>query len=345
MSTEGRLTAFDIAKGIGIILVILGHSGITGVRYIYSFHMPLFFIISGYFLSERGTTKDYILKKTKQLMLPYAYGCLLSSLLICLLFCLVDLPVSLSEVMGERMIAWCYGLGWYYDIPGSDIHIQMAGTFWFLPGLLFALSCVRIALQYKHSWVIVGLCAYVGYKTAHLFMLPMSFQAGLNAGVFVYLGYLAKKHDITHTPEYHSHWLLCAALLTWFESARTGWMGLSTCDYSSPLTNIIAATCMTYVVLRASEFLDKIRGIGRFLSYIGASTLFIYCVHSCSQAAILQFSPEYHIQLMSRGWVRAYLYITPFAALLIRDGIRRLTQRTRRQEEQSTPRSPAKMGL
>lgn len=100
----------------------------------------------------------------------------------------------------------------------------MAGTFWFLPGLLFALSCVRIARQYKHSWVIVGLYAYVGYKTAHPFMLPMSLQAGLNAGVFVYLGSLAKKHDITHTPEYRSPWLLCAALLTWFEAARRdGW--------------------------------------------------------------------------------------------------------------------------
>ena len=93
---------------------------------------------------------------------------------------------------------------------------------------------------------------------------------------------------------------------------------------------------MTYVVLHAAESLDKIRGIRRFLSHIGASTLFIYCVHACSQAAILRFSPEYHIQLMSRGWVRAYLYIIPFAALLIRAGLRRLaTQRTRRQEERS----------
>lgn len=47
MGGEGRLTAFDMAKGIGIILAILGHSGIAGAKCIYSFHMPLFFIISG----------------------------------------------------------------------------------------------------------------------------------------------------------------------------------------------------------------------------------------------------------------------------------------------------------
>lgn len=40
----------DIAKGIGIILVILGHSGVNSEikDFIYGFHMPLFFVISGY---------------------------------------------------------------------------------------------------------------------------------------------------------------------------------------------------------------------------------------------------------------------------------------------------------
>lgn len=45
-----RLEYIDLAKGIGIILVVIGHSinghGITG-HYISSFHMPLFFLLSG----------------------------------------------------------------------------------------------------------------------------------------------------------------------------------------------------------------------------------------------------------------------------------------------------------
>lgn len=52
-----RDISFDIAKGIGIILVVIGHYvpddaplWYTGlVRFIYYFHMPLFFIIAGYF--------------------------------------------------------------------------------------------------------------------------------------------------------------------------------------------------------------------------------------------------------------------------------------------------------
>ena len=45
-----RVDYLDYAKGIAIILVVLGHifSGGNIKTYIYSFHMPLFFIISGY---------------------------------------------------------------------------------------------------------------------------------------------------------------------------------------------------------------------------------------------------------------------------------------------------------
>lgn len=46
--TSKRMIEYDIAKGIGIIAVLLGHSKI-GVDIIYTFHMPLFFVISGYF--------------------------------------------------------------------------------------------------------------------------------------------------------------------------------------------------------------------------------------------------------------------------------------------------------
>ena len=46
-----RLSFIDIAKGIGIILVILGHSLAYGCQnalfsMIYAFHMPVFFFFS-----------------------------------------------------------------------------------------------------------------------------------------------------------------------------------------------------------------------------------------------------------------------------------------------------------
>lgn len=45
----------DIAKGIGIILMVIGHADAPRLlkNWIYGFHMPLFFIIAGYTLGMR----------------------------------------------------------------------------------------------------------------------------------------------------------------------------------------------------------------------------------------------------------------------------------------------------
>lgn len=62
-------------QAIGIILVVLGHSGkhipyLT--KWIYSFHMPLFMFISGYLFNYNiSGYKDFFIKKTKRLLVPY----------------------------------------------------------------------------------------------------------------------------------------------------------------------------------------------------------------------------------------------------------------------------------
>jgi fucose 4-O-acetylase-like acetyltransferase len=69
-----RINWIDIAKGIGIFLVVLGHTGIpVKLSYwIYSFHMPLFFFISGmcFDISKYQSFKSILLKKSKTLLLP-----------------------------------------------------------------------------------------------------------------------------------------------------------------------------------------------------------------------------------------------------------------------------------
>ncbi|MBQ8345321.1 MAG: acyltransferase family protein, partial [Clostridia bacterium] len=49
---NGRISWIDIAKGIAILLVLLGHTICPTWMsvYIYSFHMPLLFVLSGYTL-------------------------------------------------------------------------------------------------------------------------------------------------------------------------------------------------------------------------------------------------------------------------------------------------------
>ena len=82
---DNRIHYIDILKGIGIIFVILGHlqSYIPKslLIYIYSFHMPLFFWISGFLYKEKYetmSTKSYLIKKSKELLYPYFTLCLIN---------------------------------------------------------------------------------------------------------------------------------------------------------------------------------------------------------------------------------------------------------------------------
>jgi fucose 4-O-acetylase-like acetyltransferase len=70
-----RLDWLDAAKGLGMLLVMLGHTDIpTQLKtYIYTFHMPLFFFLSGYLftLKKFPNLKVFLSKRTKSLILPY----------------------------------------------------------------------------------------------------------------------------------------------------------------------------------------------------------------------------------------------------------------------------------
>ena len=75
MSTN-RYDYIDIAKGIGILMVVWAHILIFGWthRMIYAFHMPLFFFLSGMlFQRDKYTSFSvFVAKRAKRLLAPYA---------------------------------------------------------------------------------------------------------------------------------------------------------------------------------------------------------------------------------------------------------------------------------
>lgn len=75
---QNRIESIDIAKGLGIILVIIGHCTKTGIfinNWIYSFHMPLFFFISGLCFNniKYADNNYFIIQRTKTLLIPCIY--------------------------------------------------------------------------------------------------------------------------------------------------------------------------------------------------------------------------------------------------------------------------------
>ena len=66
-----RDPVLDSMRGIGIVLMVLGHSGFPGTDYIYLFHMALFFMLSGWFFSLRGGLVHFVRRKLVTLWLPF----------------------------------------------------------------------------------------------------------------------------------------------------------------------------------------------------------------------------------------------------------------------------------
>lgn len=78
-----RIDWIDIAKGLGIILVVIGHMPIpSNVSYwIFSFHMPLFFLVDGLFCKDYELFsvehKRFLGRAFLRLILPYVTTCVL----------------------------------------------------------------------------------------------------------------------------------------------------------------------------------------------------------------------------------------------------------------------------
>jgi fucose 4-O-acetylase-like acetyltransferase len=71
-----RNNYITVAKALGIIMMVIGHSGCPTIlgNFIYFFHMPLFFVCSGFFFNEifeGALLKSFYIKRIKGLYIPY----------------------------------------------------------------------------------------------------------------------------------------------------------------------------------------------------------------------------------------------------------------------------------
>lgn len=123
--TGKRISYIDMAKGIGILLVVLGHSGFPTPKinqWISSFHMPLFFLLSGILLAHtnayKQTMEHFLKKKARSLLIPY-----LSFSIFSIIFSAVLDTVSFKAYLPNALLQTIV----FYGIS----------VLWFLPALFF----------------------------------------------------------------------------------------------------------------------------------------------------------------------------------------------------------------
>lgn len=113
-----RLNWLDIAKAFGIFAIVLGHSiqGGNIKKYVYSFHVPMFFFLQGISFSVAGMEKrpfsPFLSKRAKSMLIPYYSFSAISTLAILVASMFVSLPAKAnispsSQLLWEVLSGYC----------------------------------------------------------------------------------------------------------------------------------------------------------------------------------------------------------------------------------------------
>ena len=144
-SENNKNNYISIAKAIGIILMVIGHSGSPTIvcRFLYLFHMPLFFFCSGYFfkdISGESNLKMFCVKRVKGLYWPYLKWSLLF-LLLHNVFCYFNIYNYLSNI--SYYCARDYIVHFLKTVLMTDYELLLR-PFWFIKALLYSSLFVAI---------------------------------------------------------------------------------------------------------------------------------------------------------------------------------------------------------
>lgn len=191
-----RFDYLDIAKGIGIILVVWAHIMLVGSSHqiIYAFHMPLFFFISGMLFKKDKYDSFYLFLKQRaeRLFVPYVLYSI----------------VSWSFWAGFQYIRHAHVDSYFYPLlqtliaQGSGEFMVHNSALWFVP-CLFAVEMLYYLLSRTNEWLTLTSCFVIAgigwlltiyYDADYLFLLPWNLDAAFFALPFYGVANAIKRH-------------------------------------------------------------------------------------------------------------------------------------------------------
>lgn len=282
MSTHD--SRISVAKALCIILMVVGHSGCPEFMrvFIYQFHMPCFFFVSGFLLKQKyiNEIRAFGWRRFKGLWWPFVKWSVLFLLLH---------NVLTALHLYETRYSWSdmgYKLFHIITLTGSE---QLLGGFWFLKELLYAsifsvvgLWTLQISFpKYKDMHLQMGVILTVLFMVLAYglsivpFKIPTIGSKTMLASSFFIAGYTYQK---THYQM--SRWdvgillLLGVWIITFF---FTGSMGVV---QTGIFLYFFVAMAGAIGVLHIA---GRIHGVWqRFLDYVGDKTLYILTFHFIS---------------------------------------------------------------
>jgi fucose 4-O-acetylase-like acetyltransferase len=277
-----RNRAVDIARGIAMISIVMGHMGEEKVnRIVYTYHLPVFFLISGWFFNEKSSLKEFLQKKFKGLIIPY--------LAICLGLCLAAFVYGLIHggdirtLVFHTLLASLYGAGDAYQEP---FVIYSIGAVWFLLATFWAelfLKLISLCKKEIQPVLVFGIFFLSLYTREHLFWLPLSIQAAGPALIYMYTAWTMRKL----WPSLHKIWkkeytvlitLTAITMEAWFIVHFKGFWLVHN-EMGNGFIDMVCSFAGVYLLLLFSKLLDHWEPIAKLTAWIGQHSLLFLGVH------------------------------------------------------------------
>jgi len=280
--SKERIIWIDQLKFVGIYLVILAHSGINQMlhNYIYAFHMPLFFFISGFLFSfeKIKNFQSFLRKRSIQLLKPYLFFNIMTYLFWFFVGRKFGADSSLDISPFTPLIGIIYG-------NGTGYYFIHAPALWFLPCLFVVEILFYLAFkQVEHfllsiciifSFLVLGKILLI-YK---LMFLPWSINVALIAIFFYWLGYYSRRFGIFKNGS--SIWeffsILLLGLIFYFSVPVNGPVDMSSSSYGNIILFMINATIGLVVSLLITKACSKFSI--SLIDLLGQNTLIILAFH------------------------------------------------------------------
>lgn len=311
--SANRLDWVDVARGIGIILVVYGHvfrgvassetmgtgSPLWGLDYaIYSFHMPLFFLLSGLFAeaSYRKGAKRFWVSKLMLIVYPYFLWSVIEGVI------RLSLPGATN---GDFTLDKLLAIGW-----------QPIAPYWFLYSLFLSQAIFVFTRRFDLRLVLgLGFAVYVASEITRNGSHDISvFHDTARGFLFYGLGVWAARQDLSFR-----HWSMTVALLGLLAflalTALGYWLGLA---YEALLPSALAGILVTVAV---AQNIGPVV-LSETLRVFGRNSMAIYVMHIIAAAgvrAVLMKIPPLRdpVVLLSVGTLAGLLL--PLLALVVID--------------------------
>lgn len=312
----------DAAKGIAIILVVLGHArGVPKIYTLlaYSFHVPLFFFLAGWVFRAHATQRRataVIGRLARVLLMPYVA-----------FFALGWCYWLITRNIGSKALRWG-DVPWWDPLSGFVADIgswqYVHPAIWFLPALFVtASSYVLIHRRAGDAALalaaLVACVAWVWWFPPLLLRLPFSLDILPVSLLFYACGAWASQWLRLPRSIAASVLLAACAALPWLVIAVTnGRVDINQLEFGNAAWAFVAASLLGTIAVLALARLGEGQ---RWLLWIGRNTLLVLCTHILVffvLSGVASLAGAFHADPPGPGWAVSISVIALLACVPLR---------------------------